>query len=417
MDYDIKDIELADVGKKRIYWAGRFMPVLSIIRKRFQKEKPLKGIRISACLHVTTETANLVITLRDGGAEVTLSASNPLSTQDDVAAALVKYEKIKVFAKNGESREEYYSHLKENLNISPNITMDDGADLISLIHSKRRELVKNIFGGTEETTTGVIRLKNLEKARKLLYPVIAVNESKTKYLFDNRHGTGQSTMDGIMRATNFFFPGSTVVVVGYGWCGRGIASRAKGLGAEVIVCEVSPIRALEARMEGFRIMKLEEAAGIGDLFLTATGDINVITERHFKRMKDGAILANAGHFDVEIDKKSLERMASEKREIRKNVTEYRIGKKKIYLLSEGRLVNLAAAEGHPAMVMDMSFSNQALAAEYLVKNRETLSKKVYTLPLEIDEEIARLKLKSMSIEIDRLTPEQKRYLSSWEKGT
>ncbi len=416
-EYDIKDINLAQEGKERIYWASSFMPVLALIRKRFKKEKPLKGIRISACLHVTTETANLLITLKEGGAEVRLSASNPLSTQDDVAAALVRYEDIPVFAKKGESTSEYYTHIEENLAFSPHLTIDDGADLISTIHKGKKELAKKIYGGTEETTTGVIRLKNLEKEGKLLYPVIAVNESKTKYLFDNRYGTGQSTVDGILRATNFFFPGAKVVVIGYGWCGRGIAVRAKGLGAEVIVCEVSPIKALEARMDGFRVMKLEEACNIGDLFITATGNINVITKKHFYLMKDKAILANAGHFDVEIDKKCLEKISDSKREIRKNVIEYKIGKKRLYLLAEGRLVNLSAAEGHPAMVMDMSFANQALAVEYIVKNKSKLDKKVYVLPLEIDEEIAKLKLETMGIKIDTLTKQQEKYLSSWKIGT
>lgn len=414
-DYDVKDISLCPIGRERVAWAAKFMPVLKAIREEFKDKKPLKGIKISACLHVTTETANLIMTLKEGGASIRLCASNPLSTQDDVAAMLVEDLGINVFAKRGVSHEEYYNHIEGALKIPPDITIDDGADLVSTLHSKKENILHSILGGTEETTTGVIRLKNLEKEGKLAYPIIAVNESRTKYMFDNRYGTGQSTIDGILRATNFLFAGATVVVVGYGWCGKGIAMKAKGLGAEVIVCEVDPIKALEARMDGYKVMKMSEASQIGDLFITSTGCINVITKEHFLKMKDGAILANAGHFNVEIDGKSLDALSKSKREIRKDVVEYEIGDKKIYLLAEGRLVNLAAAEGHPAMVMDMSFANQALACEYLTKN--TLSKKVHKLPEEIDYKIAKLKLKTMGISIDELTKAQKEYLASWETGT
>jgi len=416
--YHIKDLKLASLGKKRIEWAQRFMPVLKLIGERFEKEKPLKGIKISACLHITTETANLLLTLKRGGAIVKVCASNPLSTQDDVAAAIVKEMGISVFAIKGEDRKTYYQHINEVLNQKPNITIDDGADLVSTLHQEREELVGEIIGGTEETTTGVIRLKNMEKKKVLRYPIIAVNDSQTKYLFDNRYGTGQSTIDGILRATNFLFAGTTVVVCGYGMCGKGLASRAKGMGAKVVICEVDPIKALEAKMDGYDVMRLAEAAKIGDLFITVTGNINVITKKHFLLMKDGAILCNAGHFDCEIDKKSLNELAIRKRKIRENCEEYLLkNKRRIYLLAEGRLVNLSAAEGHPSAVMDLSFANQALACEYLIKNKGKLENKVYKLPLEIDKEIAFLKLKSFGIKIDNLTKEQKIYLSSWQLGT
>jgi adenosylhomocysteinase len=416
--YHIKDLSLASLGKKRIEWAQRFMPVLKLLGERFEKEKPLKGIKISACLHITTETANLLLTLKKGGAIVKVCASNPLSTQDDVAAAIVKEMGISVFAIKGEDRKTYYQHINEVLNQKPNITIDDGADLVSTLHQEREELIGEIIGGTEETTTGVIRLKNMEKKKVLKYPIIAVNDSQTKYLFDNRYGTGQSTIDGILRATNFLLAGATVVVCGYGMCGKGLALRAKGMGAKVIVCEVDPIKALEAKMDGYDVMRLLEAAKIGDLFITVTGNINVITKKHFLLMKDGAILCNAGHFDCEIDKKSLNELAIRKRKIRENCEEYLLkNKRRIYLLAEGRLVNLSAAEGHPSAVMDLSFANQALACEYLIKNKGKLENKVYKLPLEIDKEIAFLKLKSFGIKIDNLTKEQKAYLSSWQLGT
>jgi len=416
--YHIKDLSLASLGKKRIEWAQRFMPVLKLLGERFEKEKPLKGIKISACLHITTETANLLLTLKKGGAIVKVCASNPLSTQDDVAAAIVKEMGISVFAIKGEDRKTYYQHINEVLNQKPNITIDDGADLVSTLHQEREELIGEIIGGTEETTTGVIRLKNMEKKKVLKYPIIAVNDSQTKHLFDNRYGTGQSTIDGILRATNFLLAGATVVVCGYGMCGKGLALRAKGMGAKVIVCEVDPIKALEAKMDGYDVMRLLEAAKIGDLFITVTGNINVITKKHFLLMKDGAILCNAGHFDCEIDKKSLNELAIRKRKIRENCEEYLLkNKRRIYLLAEGRLVNLSAAEGHPSAVMDLSFANQALACEYLIKNKGKLENKVYKLPLEIDKEIAFLKLKSFGIKIDNLTKEQKAYLSSWQLGT
>jgi adenosylhomocysteinase len=418
MDYHVKDINLAEQGQLRIEWAEQTMPVLRLIRERFKKEKPLAGVRIGACLHVTTETANLMRTLKAGGAEVALCASNPLSTQDDVAAALVKYDDIPVFAIKGEDRDTYYQHIEGVLAISPTITMDDGADLISTIHSRHRELLNQIIGGTEETTTGVIRLRSMAEDGVLGYPIIAVNDAMTKHLFDNRYGTGQSTIDGILRATNRLIAGSTFVVCGYGWCGRGVAMRAKGMGANVVITEVDPLRALEAVMDGFRVMPMSEAAKIGDFFVTVTGDINVIRREHFMVMKDGAILANSGHFDVEIEKKALEEMAKRVRRIREYVDEYTLEDgRRIYLLGEGRLINLAAAEGHPSAVMDMSFANQALAAEYLVKEGKTLAKQVYTVPEKLDKEVARLKLKAMGIEIDTLTPEQEKYLSSWEMGT
>ena len=417
MEYHIKNINLADEGLNRIMWAYRDMPVLRMIRDRFGKEKPLKGIKISAALHVTTETANLMITLKEGGAQVYLCASNPLSTQDDVAASLVKHFDIPVFAIKGEDRDTYYKHIREVLSVEPNITMDDGADLVSTLHSEMKDKIKNIIGGTEETTTGVIRLKAMAKEGALLYPIIAVNDAMTKHMFDNRYGTGQSTIDSIMRSTNRLIAGRYFVVAGYGWCGKGVASRARGMGARVIVTEVDPIRALEAVMDGFEVMPMSEAAKIGDIFVTVTGDKNVITKEHFLSMKDGAIVANSGHFDVEIDIKSLEELASSKKEIRKGVTEYDINGKKIYLLGEGRLVNLANAEGHPASVMDMSFANQALSVEYLVNNKGKLSVGVYPVPEEIDKKVAQLKLESMGIKIDSLTEEQIKYLSDWKEGT
>ncbi len=418
MDYDVKDINLADKGKDRIEWAFQTMDVLDSIQKRFQQEQPLKGKTIAACLHVTTETANLAITLKAGGADVYLCASNPLSTQDDVAAALVKHYDIPVFAIKGEDRDTYYSHLNAVLDKKPNITMDDGADLVSLLHSDRKELAGNIIGSTEETTTGVIRLKSMEKDGVLAFPVIAVNDANTKHMFDNRYGTGQSTLDGIIRATNRLIAGSVFVVAGYGWCGKGLADRAKGMGANVIVTETDPLRALEAVMDGFRVMPMIEAAKIGDFFCTVTGDIHVIRKEHFEAMKDGAIVSNSGHFDVEIDVKGLQEIAVSTKEIRDFVKEYKLANgNRIYLLAEGRLVNLSAAEGHPSSVMDMSFANQALSAEYLVNNGQNLEKKVYRVPKEIDDNIASLKLDTLGIKHDELTDEQKEYLSSWTIGT
>jgi len=417
LNYDIKNISLYKEGRKRIEWASKDMPVLSMIAERFEREKPFKDIKISACLHVTTETANLVIALKKGGADVSLCASNPLSTQDDVAASLVKDFGIKVFAIKGEDNKTYYSHINSAIEHKPNITMDDGADVISTIHKKWKEIDFRILGGTEETTTGVIRLRAMVKDGELKYPVIAVNDSLTKHMFDNRYGTGQSTVDGILRATNILLCGKKVVVCGYGWCGRGVASRAKGMGADVIVCEVDEVKALEAVMDGYRVMSMDEAAKIGDLFVTVTGDINVIDKKHFFLMKDGAILSNSGHFNVEINIKELEKIASTKRNVRPFVDEYIVNGKRIYLLASGRLINLSAAEGHPASVMDMSFANQALSAEYILKNHDKLENKVYVIPEHIDREIARLKLKSMGIKIDKLTKEQKRYLSSWQEGT
>jgi len=418
MDYHIKDINLAEKGQLRIEWAEQTMPVLRLIKERFGKNKPLSAVRIGACLHVTTETANLMRALKAGGAQLALCASNPLSTQDDVAAALVKYDEIPVFAIRGEDRDTYYQHIESVLATKPIITMDDGADLISTIHSKHQELLRQITGGTEETTTGVIRLRSMAKDKVLGYPIIAVNDAMTKHLFDNRYGTGQSTIDGILRATNRLLAGSVFVVCGYGWCGRGVAMRAKGMGAKVVITEVNPLRALEATMDGFQVMPIAQAAKIGDFFVTVSGDINVIRKEHFLLMKDGAILANSGHFDVEIDKKSLQKMAKSVRKIREFVDEYVLeNNRRIYLLGEGRLINLAAAEGHPSSVMDMSFANQALTADYLVKEGDKLEKKVYSVPEHIDREIARLKLKSMGIEIDTLTSEQEKYLSTWEMGT
>ncbi len=415
---DVKSLELADLGKKRIDWANQSMKVLQSIRKDFIKNQPLKGIRISACLHVTSETANLMITLRDGGAEVALCASNPLSTQDDVAACLVRDFNIPVFAIRGEDNETYYQHILAALSHHPHITMDDGADLVTTALSKRQDLAEGIIGGTEETTTGVIRLRAMAKEGVLRYPIVAVNDALTKHLFDNRYGTGQSTLDGIIRATNFLLAGAKFVVAGYGWCGRGLAMRGKGLGADVIVTEVDPTRALEAVMDGFRVMSMLEAAKIGDVFCTVTGDKNVIAKEHFQVMKDGAIVANSGHFNVEIDIPALEKMSSSKRTTRPFVEEYSLKDgRKINLLGEGRLINLAAAEGHPAVVMDMSFANQCLSVEHLVKNHKSLEKKVYPVPEDLDKRVARLKLESMGIKIDRLTPEQEEYLASWSEGT
>jgi adenosylhomocysteinase len=417
MKYDIKDPGLAAGGQMRIDWAARDMPVLRDIRERFNRERPLDGTRLSACLHVTTETANLMLTLRDGGADVLLCASNPLSTQDDVAAALVA-RGIPVHAVCGEDSARYYRHVVAAIEREPHITMDDGADLVSTLHQKYPHLLPRLLGGTEETTTGVIRLRNMARQGKLAYPVIAVNDAQTKHFFDNRYGTGQSTIDGITRATNLLWAGRHVVVCGYGWCGRGIARRAQGMGSHVIVTEINPIAALEAAMDGFDVMPLHEACPVGDVFITATGNTNVIDSVHFARMKDGAILANSGHFDVEVHVKALHEMATEVSIVRPLVEECRLPDgRRIYLLAEGRLVNLAAAEGHPASVMDMSFANQALSAEYLVKRHGELSPEVYAVPLEIDEEIGRLKLLSMNVRIDKLTEEQSRYLSSWEAGT
>ena len=419
MDYDVKDINLAEQGKLSVEWAYKSMPVLALIRKRFAKEKPLKGLRLGACLHVTTETASLMETLKAGGAEVRLCASNPLSTQDYVAAYLVKVHGIPVYAIKGEDTETYYRHIISVLDMKPHITMDDGADLVSTIHSKRKDLIKGILGGTEETTTGVIRLRAMAKSGVLRFPIIAVNDAQTKYMFDNRYGTGQSTLDGIIRATNRLVAGSVFVICGYGWCSRGLAMRAHGLGASVVVTEVDPLKALEAVMDGYEVMPMERAAKIGDIFCTVTGDINVIDGRHFEVMKDGAIVANSGHFNVEINIPALFSMSrGEPKLVRPFVQQYETKDgRKIHILGEGRLINLAAAEGHPASVMDMSFANQALAAEYMVKNASQLEKRVYSVPEEIDAEIARLKLLAMGIEIDTLTGEQLKYLSSWEEGT
>ncbi len=441
MDYHIKNIGLAEKGRLRIEWAAMSMPVLHSIRERFLKEKPLAGRRLSACLHVTTETASLVKTLKAGGAEVVLCASNPLSTQDDVAASLVKHDQVPVFSIKGEDHATYYSHILSALKHQPQVTMDDGADLVSAVHfialnkwnelepdvrawgenlseSERAAFLNGVMGGTEETTTGVIRLRSMEKDGVLQFPVISVNDANTKHLFDNRYGTGQSTVDGIIRATNRLLAGSTFVVSGYGWCGRGVASRAKGQGAHVIICEVNPLRALEAVMDGYPVMPIRQAAPLGNFFCTLTGDINVIRAEHFVQMKDGAIVANSGHFDVELDLTGLAEISEERRFIREYIEEFTLSNgRKIYALGEGRLINLAAAEGHPSSVMDMSFANQALCAEYMVENHDKLTKKVYPVPLEIDQSIAGLKLKSMGVTIDTLTPEQEKYLSSWEMGT
>ncbi|MBI5039535.1 MAG: adenosylhomocysteinase [Nitrospirae bacterium] len=418
MDYDIKDINLADKGRLRIEWAEQNMPVLRLIRNRFKKEKPLKGVRLSACLHVTTETACLAEALKEGGADVVLCASNPLSTQDDVAASLVKYLDIPVFAIKGEDYETYYKHIYAVLDLNPNITMDDGADLVSILHSKKRSLLSSVVGGTEETTTGVVRLKSMADKGVLMYPIIAVNDAMTKHLFDNRYGTGQSTLDGITRATNRLIAGTVFVVSGYGWCGKGVAMRAKGLGADVVVTEIDPLKALEAVMDGFRVMPMSNAAKIGDFFVTVTGDISVIREEHFKTMKNGAIVCNSGHFNVEIDIPALKKLSKKRRMIREFVEEYTLKDgRRINLLGEGRLINLAAAEGHPSSVMDMSFANQALSAEYIMEGGGELERDVYPVPEEIDRNIAKLKLAAMGIKIDRLTKEQLKYLASWEMGT
>jgi adenosylhomocysteinase len=415
---DVKDIALAGVGKRRIEWANQHMPVLQIIRKQFIKDQPLKGIRMSACLHVTSETANLAITLRDGGADVVLCASNPLSTQDDVAASLVKDYGIPTFAIKGEDNATYYAHISAALDHLPQITLDDGADLVTQLLTKRTDLVKNVIGGTEETTTGVIRLRAMAKDGTLKYPIIAVNDALTKHLFDNRYGTGQSTLDGIIRATNLLVAGLRVVVAGYGWCGRGVAMRAKGLGADVIVTEINPTRAIEAVMDGFRVMPMAEAAKIGDIFVTVTGNKSVLAAEHFDHMKDGAVMCNSGHFNVEIDIAALEKLSSSKKQARAMVDEYvmRDGRK-VYLLGDGRLINLAAAEGHPAAVMDMSFANQALSVDHLIKHASEMGKQVYPVPEVLDRQIAKLKLESMGFQLDKLTAEQEHYLASWDEGT
>jgi len=417
-NYDVKDLNLAEKGKARIQWAQQWMPVVQLIRKRFSKERPLEGLRVAACLHVTTETANLAITLRDGGAQVTVCASNPLSTQDDVAASLVKDYQIPVFAIKGEDNETYYSHIQSALGHRPQVTMDDGADLVTTVLTKRQELIPEIIGGTEETTTGVIRLRSMAREGVLKFPIVSVNDADTKHMFDNRYGTGQSTIDGIIRATNLLFAGLRVVVAGYGWCGRGVASRARGLGADVVVTEVDPTRALEAIMDGYRVMPMAEAARFGDVFITLTGDKSVLVGDHFKVMKDGAVICNSGHFNVEIDIPALENLSLGRRQTRESVEEYNLRDgRKIYLLGEGRLVNLAAAEGHPAAVMDMSFANQSLSVEYMAKNATRLEAKVYPVPKDIDREVARLKLESMGVSIDKLTAEQEHYLAFWSEGT
>ena len=418
IDYDVKDLALANEGNNRIEWAAREMPVIRLIRERFAKERPLDGLRIAACLHVTTETANLMLALRDGGAEVALCASNPLSTQDDAAAALVAMHGIPVYAVRGEDDATYYKHIHAALAHKPQITMDDGADLVATLHKERRELLEHVVAGTEETTTGVIRLRAMARDGALRYPIIAINEADTKHFFDNRYGTGQSTIDGITRATNILWAGKNVVIAGYGWCGKGVAMRARGLGAKTIVTEVQPVRALEAAMDGHQVMHMDEASRIGDIFITLTGDVNVLDRRHFDVMKDGAIIANSGHFNVEINLKALETMSESKRNVRRNVDEHRLmDGRKLFLLGEGRLINLAAAEGHPASVMDMSFANQALAVHYIATRDERLPVDVYDVPREIDSEVARLKLASMGITIDELTEEQEKYLTSWEEGT
>lgn len=414
----VKDMKLAREGKARIEWADRNMPVLRAIRARFAKERPLKGLRIAACLHVTTETANLARTLQAGGAEVYLCGSNPLSTQDDVAAALVHHYGIPTYAIKGEDHQTYYSHIVSCIEARPHITMDDGCDLVTVLHTKKKQFLKDVFAGTEETSTGVTRLRAMAADKTLKYPVIAINDADTKHLFDNRYGTGQSTMDGVLRATNMLVAGSTVVIAGYGWCGRGLAARAKGMGATVIVTEINPVRALEAAMDGYMVMAMEDAASKGDLFITVTGNKSVLRREHFLAMKDGAIIANSGHFNVEIDIPALERLSSGKKVARAYVEEFRLkGGKRLYLLGEGRLINLASAEGHPAMVMDMSFANQAMSVEYLKKKASKLQKNVYVVPEAIDKEVARLKLKSMGTSIDTLTPEQVKYLASWSEGT
>ncbi|HVB56323.1 MAG TPA: adenosylhomocysteinase [Candidatus Acidoferrales bacterium] len=415
---DVKDLALAEKGKRRIEWANQHMPVLQLIRKRFIKEQPLKGVRMSACLHVTSETANLAITLRDGGADVVVCASNPLSTQDEVAASLLKDYNIPTYAIKGEDNATYYAHINAALDHRPQITMDDGADLVTQLLTKRTDLVKNVIGGTEETTTGVIRLRAMAKDGTLKFPIVAVNDALTKHFFDNRYGTGQSTLDGVIRATNLLLAGLRVVVAGYGWCGRGVAMRAKGHGADVIVTEVNPTKAIEAVMDGFRVMPMSEAAKIGDIFITVTGNKSVIAYDHFEKMKDGAVISNSGHFNVEIDIPALEKLSSGKREVRPFVDEYAMKDgRRLYLLGEGRLINLAAAEGHPAAVMDMSFANQALSAEYMVKNSKDLKNQVYAVPEHLDQQIAKLKLESMGFQIDKLTPDQEHYLASWSEGT
>ncbi len=417
-NYDVKDMKQAEGGRRRIEWAEREMPVLRMIKERFAKERPLAGVRVSACLHVTTETANLMKTLQVGGADVMLTASNPLSTQDDVAASLVTHDEMPVFAVKGEDNTTYYKHIHAVLDHKPQFTMDDGADLVSVLHKERRELLPEVIGGTEETTTGVIRLRAMAADKALNYPIIAVNDALTKHFFDNRYGTGQSTIDGIVRATNILLSGKTFVVAGYGWCGRGLASRARGMGANVIVTEVDPMKALEAVMDGYRVMPMMEAAVIGDIFVTLTGDLNVIDSHHMLAMKDGALVANSGHFNAEINIPALEAMAKSKRLVRQFVEEYQLANgKRIFILGEGRLINLAAAEGHPASVMDMSFANQALSLEYMVKHAAELEKRVYSVPEDIDKEIARLKLAAMGVQIDTLTEEQVKYLNSWESGT
>ena len=418
MEYDISDLRLAEKGLKRIEWARQFMPVVAQIEKRFGKRRPLRGIRVSACLHVTTETANLLRALKAGGAQVALCASNPLSTQDDVAAALVKHFRIPVFARRGEDRRTYYKHIQSVLEIRPHITMDDGADTISVLHDERTDLLPGTIAGTEETTTGVLRLRQMEEKGVLRYPIIAVDDADTKHLFDNRYGTGQSTLDGVVRATNILLAGKPVVVSGYGWCGRGIATRARGMGAHVTVTEVEPVRALEATMDGFRVLTMREATRVGELFITATGNTQVIRREHLQGMRDGAILCNSGHFNVEIDLGALRSMAKKRRVVREHVEEFTLRNgRRLYLLAEGRLINLAAAEGHPASVMDMSFANQALSVQYAVRQAGRLENRVYLVPKELDIEVARLKLASMGVKIDALTAEQQRYLQSWESGT
>jgi adenosylhomocysteinase len=417
-NYDVRDMKLAKKGMLRIEWAAEDMPVLRSIKERFKKQKPLKGVRIAACLHVTTETANLMDTLQAGGADATLCASNPLSTQDDVAAACVKYFKVPTFSIKGEDNNTYYKHIMSSIAHKPQITMDDGADLVSVLHTKKKSLLKHVMAGTEETTTGVIRLKAMADKGVLKYPIIAVNDAYTKHLFDNRYGTGQSTIDGVLRATNRLIAGSVFVVCGYGWCGKGVANKAKGMGAKVVVTEVDPLKALEATLDGFDVMPIIEASAIGDIFVTVTGDLNVISGKCFRKMKDGAIVANSGHFNVEIEIDALKKMSKKRRVIREFVEEFTLANgKRIFILGEGRLVNLAAAEGHPSQVMDMSFANQALCAEYMAKNYRKLDKTVYGVPEAIDNKIASLKLKAMGIKIDTLTPEQKKYLASWEMGT
>jgi adenosylhomocysteinase len=415
---DVKDLNLAAQGQDLIDWAAREMPVLTLIRERFSKEQPLKGLKVAACLHVTSETANLMLTLKAGGADVALCASNPLSTNDAVAAALAAQHGIKTYAIRGEDNDTYYQHIEAALDHHPALTMDDGADLVSVLHKSRQDQLPEVIGGTEETTTGVVRLRAMAERGVLRYPIVAVNEADTKHMFDNRYGTGQSTIDGIIRATNVLIAGKTFVIAGYGWVGRGLASRAKGHGADVVITEVDSVKALEAAMDGFRVMKMDEAAVDGDIFVTVTGDINVLDRKHFETMKDGAILANSGHFNSEINLKALDEMATGVRQVRPSVQEYKLADgRRLHVLAEGRLINLAAAEGHPAAVMDMSFANQALCAEYMARHAKTLERKVYDVPDEIDAEVARLKLKAMRIEIDTLTAEQQHYLTSWEEGT